>query len=244
MTEAGESQLLCAWERGAGQSNPARALLLLGACLNEGDDAQLSSMTIGARDARLLDLRERLFGPHVRCLAPCAACDDTLELNFRIGDVRAAHATNHAVYSIEAHEHLVRFRLPDSSDLLQVCGTDGARAERKLLERCIVAACSAGQSLEATSLPERVVTAITERMGELDAQADVVLSVSCPACGRDGEQVFDISSFLWTELDAWARRTLQDVHELALAYGWSEAAILSMSPSRRDVYLQLLDGVQ
>ena len=53
---------------------------------------------------------------------------------------------------------------------------------------------------------------------------------------------FDIASFLWTELHAWASRTLYDVHQLAAAYGWSEAECLSLSARRRGYYLELIAG--
>jgi hypothetical protein len=51
---------------------------------------------------------------------------------------------------------------------------------------------------------------------------------------------FDIVSHLWTELDAWARRMLREVHALAATYGWSEAEILRMSATRRRAYLDLI----
>ncbi len=52
---------------------------------------------------------------------------------------------------------------------------------------------------------------------------------------------FDIVSFLWNELNAWAIRTLREVHILASAYGWSETDILAMSPWRRQFYLEVLE---
>ena len=48
---------------------------------------------------------------------------------------------------------------------------------------------------------------------------------------------FDIVSFFWSELTAWSIRILDHVHRLASAYGWSEADILTMTPSRREMYL-------
>ncbi len=52
--------------------------------------------------------------------------------------------------------------------------------------------------------------------------------------------VRDIASFLWKALHAWAKLMLGDVHELARAYGWTEADILALpSPTRRQIYLEL-----
>ena len=40
-----------------------------------------------------------------------------------------------------------------------------------------------------------------------------------------------------------AERTLADVDTLARAYGWTEAEVMELSPTRRAAYLQLLGGV-
>jgi hypothetical protein len=53
-------------------------------------------------------------------------------------------------------------------------------------------------------------------------------------------QLFDIVSFLWREIASAAQRLLQEVHLLASVYSWHEANILSMSPQRRNAYLQLI----
>jgi hypothetical protein len=50
--------------------------------------------------------------------------------------------------------------------------------------------------------------------------------------------MFDIVSFLWTEIAAEAKRLLREVHILASAYGWREADIFSLSPLRRQFYLE------
>ena len=52
--------------------------------------------------------------------------------------------------------------------------------------------------------------------------------------------MFDVVSFLWAELEAWAVRTLQEVHTIAGFYGWSEEAILNLSSVRRQAYLRML----
>ena len=50
----------------------------------------------------------------------------------------------------------------------------------------------------------------------------------------------DVARFLLREVAAAARRLMADIHELASAYGWSEAAIASMSAARRAAYLEML----
>jgi hypothetical protein len=68
----------------------------------------------------------------------------------------------------------------------------------------------------------------------------VRFSVICPSCGCSWQTIFDIVSYLWTEVTVVAQRVLVDVHELARAYGWPETEILSMSAARRQFYLEMV----
>jgi hypothetical protein len=78
-------------------------------------------------------------------------------------------------------------------------------------------------------------------MAAADPRADVELALACPACAHEWTAAFDAAAFLWSELDAWTRRTLHDVHTLATAYGWTEAEVLALG-RRRHVYLELVGG--
>jgi len=111
-----------------------------------------------------------------------------------------------------------------------------------LLARCIIdvkRADSDGGEVAVEILPAPIADAIAARMSEADPQADVELSLTCPACGHAWLQPFDIASYLWAEIGDWAKRVLREVHALALAYGWDEADILAMSAQRRRMYLQM-----
>ena len=81
---------------------------------------------------------------------------------------------------------------------------------------------------------------IIDQMALADPQADVQLNLSCPACNHHWQSVFDIVSFFWSEIHAWAQRTLREIHALASAYGWREADILALSPRRRQLYLEMI----
>ncbi|WP_394437033.1 hypothetical protein [Streptomyces sp. SGAir0957] len=140
----------------------------------------------------------------------------------------------------------VTFRLPTAGDLAAVEAAepdDPARARSLLITRCAVAAERDGSPVAVGELPallpERVRHRVAEAAAQADPGADVLLNVACPDCGHHTRAELDIASYLWTELDAWARDTLLDVHLLATAYGWSEPEILALSPLRRRYYLEL-----
>lgn len=234
--------LLRVWEQGAHSSPVRRGLLLMTAVVPEQAPEELLHWNIGRRDRLLLDLRAELFGPVVRCLTECTRCSEAIELEFRTHEVSVSHGEPGRVYQAEAQGYAVRFRLPDSADLLTLEGLPAAAAERQLLARCVLEVRAPEGEGAAADLPEEALAAVSRGMSEADPQAEIVLDVACPACAAVSPAPFDILTHLWAELDAWARRLLREVHTLAQAYGWAEAEILRMSPMRRRAYLDLIQG--
>ena len=108
-----------------------------------------------------------------------------------------------------------------------------SRAPPALLERCIV---SDPPTLEGPGR-ERLGDAIAD----LDPQADVVLTLTCPNCAALAQEPFDVAEFLWIEVCSWAEQTLDDVDALARAYGWPEHEVLALSPWRRQRYVELVE---
>jgi hypothetical protein len=238
------SELLRLWERGLPQRPIERALTLLGASSPEAGLEALSQLSIGARDARLLRLRERTFGPQLKSIAACPQCSERLEFDFTVEEIMAVPENlERALLSLSVGGYEVEFRLPDSLDLLAIAsGTEVTQAERFLLARCLVSARLDDVEKTLDELPAEVVEAIVGEMGRVDPQADVQLALSCPQCGHLWQLVFDIVSYFWSELNAWAGRVLREVHALASAYGWREEEILALSAWRRQVYLGMISG--
>jgi hypothetical protein len=235
--------LLNAWEQGLDQGAAERALILLrlAAGTSENDPAR---WPIGQRDACLLDLRESVFGQQVDGIASCPECGVQQEFRMPVGQLRMERPESGTELALVNGDYRVDFRLPDSLDLCELEANSGAERDLslRLLQSCVTSATAGDQPLAAADLPEDLVRQISEQMAQADPQADVTLSLECPDCSHRWSEPFDIASFLWTELSAWASRTLFDVHQLAAAYGWSEAESLSMSPRRRGFYLEMIAG--
>jgi hypothetical protein len=79
-------------------------------------------------------------------------------------------------------------------------------------------------------------------MSLADPLAEIALSLDCPVCKNTCEEALDLPAFLWAEVEARARRILQEVHALALNYGWHESEILALSDTRRAMYLQMVQA--
>ncbi|WP_426688223.1 hypothetical protein [Rhodanobacter ginsengiterrae] len=237
------AQLLQVWERGSGPSAAACGLLLLGSSCDEYPAEALATLPLGRRDGLLLQLRARLFGEEIRAVANCPQCAAPVEATFRCDDLlltSASSAETTLEHASPAHGVHVQFRLPDSNDLLALEQCNGAEdARRLLIERCLLNASAAGEARDVHSLPPLLQGEIAQAMAQADPQADLQLAFRCPDCGHDWQPMFDIARFLWQELHAWALHMLRDVDTLACAYHWSEEDILSLSPRRRQAYLEL-----
>lgn len=235
-------ELLDVWERGNVQSSVNRALSLLSAACPEASADSLTKLNICERDARLLTLRERTFGSQLIGIATCPDCRERLELTFDVADIQVTSESGPTgELTIDASGYDVRFRLPNSLDMDAIADhKDVDLARKELLESCLLSVDYNGEEISPDHLPASLVEAIVDRMAEADPGADVQLALSCPSCGHQWHETFDIVSFFWSEINAWAYRTLREVHVLALAYGWREADILAMSPWRRQFYLEMV----
>jgi hypothetical protein len=238
------SELLSLWERGLPQHGVERALMLLCATSPETSPEALAQLSIGARDARLLRLHERTFGPRLMSIAACPQCSERLEFNFSVEEIAVGPENGEqSRFSLSVGGYEVQFRLPDSLDLLAIAsGADIAHAERFLLARCLLSARLEGGEKTIDELPPEVIEAVLDEMGRVDSQSDVQLDLRCPQCSHLWQLPFDIVSFFWSELNAWAQRILREVHALASAYGWREEEILALSAWRRQVYLGMIGG--
>ena len=239
--------LLDTWEAGHLLGPVERALALLMLARPDVAPETLADLPVGRRDAALLALREQLFGPRIVALARCPACDERIEMTFGVADVvlAAGTADDEPSCVVEQDGYAVRARPVTSADLLNTYGLASAKAqERVLLGRCTLDARRGQTPVVVDELPDAVADAVAQALGEVDPQAEMQVALTCPACGHEGHALFDAAAFLWREIDAWAKRTLDEIHTLASIYGWSEREILSMSAARRGRYVSIIAGTE
>jgi hypothetical protein len=233
MRALSDGDILDLWDRGAAQYPLERALLALGAALPETPPADLTDWPLGRRNKALIELRCACFGPRIDGWLGCARCGEKLEFGV---DGRALARVGRpwedgAECEIEVGAR--SFALPTSSHLAAVCEADARDAAAKLLRSC----CLDADPPEDWSDAE--IEEIGEKMALADPLAETRLCFQCPQCGAEWEESFDVGAFLWAEIEAEAKALLATVHALASAYGWSEASILSLSPRRRALYLEM-----
>jgi uncharacterized protein YbaR (Trm112 family) len=235
-------ELLDVWEAGFAQAPTERALALLAVACPETSQDALAAISIGQRDAGLLMLRELLWGPKMEGVVVCPGCNGRLELPLNTRQMRSSsQGTRPGEISLGIAGYEMTLRVPTSLDVIAAAGEsdpDGCRT--LMLERCLTSVLKEGAPVDSNTLPPEVIESVMTCMAEADPLADIQLNLTCPSCEHMWSAVFDIVSFLWTEIEAWAWRILSDVHTLARAYGWRERDILALSPTRRQFYLDMV----
>ena len=237
-------EILNVWEQGLDQPLLQRALILLITAFPEMQPDTLAKLTIGQRDRRLLQLREHLFGTQLVNTAVCPQCAERIEWNNKVSDLLMMPTKDIEVdqeFQMFEEGYSLCFRLPNSLDVAAVINSvDTEKISQHLLSRCLVNIEHSGEKCLPDQLPDSVIQKLNQRIESLDPQAEICIDLLCPVCEHGWEALFDISSFLWTEINEWAERMLNAVHKLASAYGWTERDILGLSPVRRQLYLGML----
>jgi hypothetical protein len=223
------TELLSVWECGDSQVPVRRALTMLAAASPERSSDSLARLTIGQRDARLLALREAMFGSQLTGVTDCPECGEKIEVSLNCADLAWKTASEPPTeVAVESNGRQMRYRLPTTADLLAVSSPE------ELLQRCLLS--------NGNRLTEDLIGAVGEKMSSADPMADIRLALNCPNCAHNWEARFDIVAFLWREISAAARRLLREVHTLASAYGWTESEILALSHTRRSTYVEMISA--
>lgn len=229
------ADLLGAWEQGAGLLPVEQALLLLSTA--DATPQPVRDWPVGQRDAALMTLRGWLFGDQIVSVSACPDCGERVELSFALADIRTPPPET-SPEPVHIDGYTVTYRPVTSADIIAAGSADSARLT--IIRRCIVQAMHDNLPVTVAELPEHVLDCVGEGLSQADPQADIQLAITCPNCGANWSAVFDIVAYFWAEIDAWAQRTLREVHQLARAYGWRESDILALSAARRRQYIQLI----
>ena len=241
LTGSESTRLLALWERGLGRADGTRADVMLQ--MYGGMDA--APRTLGERNLRLLELHARLFGQQLDLLSHCPSCGAAAEFSL---DSRALAARMPLVCEGHSHEveiegHLIEFRLPDATDLVDASQVETEDAfVARLIERCVLGCTRDGARVAASDVPEPVLDGLSRHMETLDPAARVSFAVECPHCSAGWDARLDVDQLVWGKVQAAAERLLLEVDSLARAYGWTEREVLELDPLRRAAYLQLVNG--
>ncbi len=182
------------------------------------------------RHAALAELRIGRWGSLLEAVAACPACATQVEIEFDLAAVEQPPSAERA--SVTAAGGELCFRVPTRADLQ--AAADASDPRRTLVERCVEG--------PARGLPDAAIDAVAAAMELADPLGALRLELTCPGCDRRWAEPLDLAGYLATEARDDARAIAAEVHELALAYGWSEAEVLALPAERRRLYLELVAG--
>ena len=246
----GEQDLSFLLDTATERTSAERANQLLARCLEPELRHLVPRLTVGDREALLLQLRSLTIGEALEALVSCPQpeCDAVMQVDLDVRDVLLPEyeepPTEHAlIWQDGDTEVLVRLRLPctgDLEDVSELAAADPDNAAATLLGVCVQELCVDGAPTELDEVDDAVVAELERRLAELDPQAEIELELRCSECESPVVVPFDAGAFLLQEVDERAAQLLLDVHTLALHYHWSEHDILDMGPARRARYLELI----
>ncbi|MEO6672187.1 MAG: hypothetical protein ABIN93_02045 [Ginsengibacter sp.] len=241
-----EKELLNVWEDCIDLSLTETSLHLIGAASSISDLSGIAALSIGQRDVRLLQLREWMFGSRLKNMAVCPHCSESIEWENNVNDLRLQPILADAgkVFNAEIDGFKISYRLPTSRDIFNLDhdAYDNGNSVNALLSQCILEIKENSVTHAAKDLPQNIIAQLNEHMSHEDPQADITILLTCPSCAGQWQAGFDIMSYLWSEINSWARHILQEVYILAKFFGWSENDILKISPKRRQLYLQMVQS--
>jgi hypothetical protein len=230
------SDCLNLWESGADLHPLDQGLLALSAALPDIPGETLADWPLGKRNVALAQLRCAAFGPRLLGWTTCRGCGEKLEVE---ADARLLADGVTTDQGRASEEPIVvngrSFRLLTTRDLAKAAQESDVRlASIRLAESCL---------LETGEFPDWSVEEldqIGQKLAIADPLAEPRLALRCPECQYEWEETLDIVSFVWREIEAQAKKLVFEIHALASAYGWTEREILSLSESRRALYLAMV----
>ena len=196
-------------------------------------------LPIGERDAVLTRLYASMFGSRLELATNCPFCAARLDVSLTTDELLIEPATDSPA-PIEIGRRRFEVRPVNSADLAMAAAMPDVETARALLAlRCLVPV--DGEGVPET-LSDDEIDAVAAALAALDPASDRYVPLKCFACEASWDAPIDIARTLAAEVEAAADTLMDDIHDLALSYHWSEEAILALAPGRRRAYLQRLRG--
>jgi hypothetical protein len=202
-----------------------------GVCVGPG---RASALTLPERDLVLASVWRMAWSSRMAGTLTCASCTQPFDYDFDLDDlaerVRLATAelpSEDGVYTLSTG---VRFRLPTGDDERALIGLPDDEAERTLLRGCLV-----------DGDPDTDASTVEKAMEQVGSGLDIDFDAACTECGAVLAMRFQMQDYLLGAIVSDWRGLVDDVHRLALAYGWGLGEIMALPRSRRRAFIAILD---
>lgn len=227
-------------EEAVDDSSTRSAIDLLDRLLTEAEGCivgpgSAGNLTAADRDRLLAAIYRRAFGDRIVSTIACKSCATLFDISFSLTDL-VSTLEKSCVSAEQLSDGRWKLhdgntvRLPTGHDECDVATLPATEAARSLYERCV------GQGQETMQI-DRLGTVLEQLAPVMDLELDA----KCPECSRHELVRFNMQTFLLQALRQERRQLRMDVHRLALAYGWSRDAILSLKRGDRRAHVSLVE---
>lgn len=231
--------LLGAWEAAVGASGHLRGPALL-AAIGETAPAESLDLPLDELAESLVRHQIAAFGPHTAGLITCPACAAVLEVDADLARLfpgrrmgtsdREGAQTNRAI-----GPGCLVVRTPTVRDLIAAGRAADPAAE--LVRHCV--RYPDGTPGQLADLSPDDLAAVDDELERRAGPGMPALSTACPQCGERVVALVDVATLLWAAVRSSATALIQDIADLAAAFGWREDDVLAMPEQRRAAYLEL-----
>ena len=197
-----------------------------------GNKINAAQIVTADRDRLLALLYISMYGTRIESTLSCTACRQKFDLDFSLDELlrhyQPAAVSANGQYEVEPG---ISFRLPNGEDEMMINAFTGAKAERQLLERCLLEG-----NVETDN--EKVQL----KMAEVAPVLSMEMQAICPECGNEQQVQFDMQSFFLTKLKQERPGLIREIHNIASQYHWSQQEILSLPRNLRKQYAALIQS--
>lgn len=192
--------------------------------------------SVGERTAALVDLLvltegRRCLDLHAACAAP--GCGETFGFELPL-DALPKPLPGPVHIALDGGRS-VEMRRPLGDDLRRWRSARPA-TRRDAVRMVLDSLCVAGAVEDADA------EAVAVALAEVDPLVDFEVQGFCPACETATTIAVDLESLVLARLAGRQRAIEDELHRLALHYGWTEAQSLAVPPARRRRYLDRIDA--
>jgi len=223
---------------------------------------KIFNFSIGYRSSLTLYLRQLLFGDTLQCLVNCPDCKSEMSLDLLISTILQLNPSFTKLQTLQEikvdnfmlqirplnghdQETLFSFNIQKEDPKTDIeNGNDideNSRFENlsKLAKLCIVK--SDPPIDEHDKLSANVISAISDKVEQMDPISNIILSLTCYKCKHHFQTPFYAEEYVLHEIDLRGHQLEWEIHWIAFNYHWSEKEILSLSMKQRKNYIELIN---
>ena len=232
------------------QPRPFLATMLLTYCLRDAHgnayaESDVWTWTVSRRLQGLLTIGVRTLGGRLDLVVNCPdpKCGELLELPLSLTHFEQTDDPAEICCEPEKGVQLV-IRSPAGLDQRRWWETGKlTESSHGSLARDLVKNVNGDAPPDEWHVKSEWLDAIGDALGQSDPLNDTTLSTTCLRCNREFDVVLDLELELLNALAEKQAALLDQIHQIAAVYHWSEAQILRLPLKRRQAYLRRTEEV-